>query len=327
MKYKILKLLKDKNDFISGEEIGDRFNISRSAVWKYVEKLREEGYNIESVTKKGYLLIDSYNGFNEYEIKNCLKTEFIGKNILFFDKIDSTNDEAKRQALNEAEEGTVITCRNQTNGKGRMGRQWESETGSGLWFSVILKPAISVKNAVQITLLGGIAALRAIRKITGAQAFIKWPNDIVINGKKAVGILKEMSAEIESVKFVVLGIGINVNNDVFEGELAEKATSLKIETKKIYSRNLILCEVLNEFEKLYVKYISKKSFKYFVDEYEKLCINLDRNVKFMCKYYNIEGTAVGIDENGELIIQDYNGAVTSIYSGEVSVRNSDGKYI
>lgn len=327
MKYKILKLLKDKNNFISGEEIGDRFDISRSAVWKYVEKLREEGYNIESVTKKGYLLIDSNNGFNEYEIKNYLKTEFIGKNILFFDRLDSTNDEAKRQALNETVEGTVITCRNQTNGKGRMGRHWESETGNGLWFSVILKPVIPVKNAVQITLLGGIAALKAIRKVTGAEAFIKWPNDIVINGKKAVGILTEMSAEIESVKFVVLGIGINVNNDVFEGELAEKATSLKIETKKNYSRNIILCEVLNEFEKLYIKYISEKSFKYFVDEYEKLCINLGRNVKVICKDYNIEGTAVGIDEGGELIIKDYNGVITSIYSGEVSVRNSDGKYI
>ncbi len=325
MKYKILELLKKNNSFVSGEEIGRVFNISRSAVWKNISKLKQMGYDIVSTTNKGYLLNNTVNVLNEYEIKNNLTTKYMGKNFLFFKEIDSTNEEAKRQAQNFAEEGLLIIAESQTKGKGRLGNSWLCSENLNLSFSIVLKPNFLPSDITSLTLIVGLATCTAFRTL-GIPAFLKWPNDIIINGKKAVGILVEISCEVERINYAVVGIGINVNEKAFFGELEQKATSLFIETGAEFRRIDVLNKVLCEFEKFYIDFTADKGFVYFKDEYEKICLNIGKKVKAVSKQKIIFGTAVGISDKGELIIKNDDGKV-SVVSGEVSVRLQDGKYI
>jgi len=325
MKYKILEFLKKNNSFVSGEEIGEKFNISRSAVWKNVSKLKQMGYDIVSTTNKGYMLNNLADVLNEYEIKNNLNTKSMGKNFLFLKEIDSTNEEAKRQAQEGINDGFLIVAENQTKGKGRLGNNWMCSESLNLAFSVVLKPDFFPAEITSLTLIAGLAVCRAFRTIR-IPAFLKWPNDVIINGKKAVGILIEISCEVERINYVVVGIGINVNEKAFYGELEQKATSLFIETGKTFKRIDILNKVICEFEKIYTDFTLDKGFALFKDEYEKICLNIGKKIKAVSKREVIFGTAVGISDKGELIIKNDDGEV-SIVSGEVSVRLQDGKYI
>lgn len=327
MKYEIIRLLREKKGFVSGEELGEKLHVSRGAVWKNISKLREEGYKIASATNRGYFLEDSDDIINRFEISFGLSTKFIGKSCLYFDEVDSTNDEAKRQAEKGCDNGLVIVSDVQSNGKGRRGHEWFSKKGDGIWFSVVLKPDIFPVETTGLTLAAGLAVCRAIRKHTGLEAFIKWPNDIIINGKKAVGILTEMSAEIEKVKFIILGIGVNVNTEKFLGELEKKATSVYIETGKKFNRAIFLQCILEELESVYEKYIQGGFFKRFYDEYMEFCLNIGKNVKVIYKGREVYGIATGISEDGELIIKDENNGEIKIFSGEASVRLNNGDYI
>jgi len=321
-------LLKGSNDFISGEKIGSTLFISRAAVCKNISALKKEGYNIESATNKGYLLIDDKDIVNKFELESRLKTEFIGKNCLFYSELTSTNDQAKK-IVNEntnIENGTVVITEKQTNGKGRQGRNWVSPEKSGVYFSIILKPNITPMETPQITLITGIAVANAINKITKLKSGIKWPNDVIINGKKVCGILTEMTAEVDKVKYVIVGIGINVNNDKFENIIKDKATSLKIESGINLKRADVIAAVIEEFEVLYKIYADKKDFSLFIDRYKKLCLNMNKQVKAVFKDRQITGTVCDIGQNGQLIIKTSNDTV-SIISGEVSLTLKDGKYI
>ena len=212
MRDKIIKIILDnKDNFISGEELSKQLGISRAAVLKHINILREEGYNIESVNRKGYRLIGSNDDLlNPQNIYHNLKTDFIGKNIIHLETVDSTNDYLKKIA-NEVEEGTVVISEEQTRGKGRWGRQWESEANEGIWMSIILKPEVEPVKAPFITLIAGAAIVKSLNNLK-VPAKIKWPNDIIINNKKISGILTELSAEIERINYVVVGIGMNVKN-------------------------------------------------------------------------------------------------------------------
>src|SRR5574344_4073 len=264
MREKILEVILDnEKEFISGEELSKKLGISRTAIWKHIRILRSQGYNIESVNKKGYRLVDEPTDLlNPQNIYRNLKTKFIGKNVLHFETIDSTNNYAKKIG-NELIDGSVIISEEQTKGKGRLGRVWESKAGEGIWMSIILKPNIIPNKAPFITLIAGASIVKALN-ILGVDAKIKWPNDITINNKKLSGILTELSAEIERVNYIVVGIGMNVKDTDFEEELKDKATSLYKENYNV-SRIDIVKEILCQFEKLYLDYIEKDDKKEVLD--------------------------------------------------------------
>ncbi len=316
MKYEILNLLKERNDFVSGQEIGEKFNVSRTAVWKNISKLKNEGYNIISVNNRGYKLKNDVDILNENEIKY--------RPLLFLDETASTNDIAKNYANNDCEDGFLVVADNQSAGKGRLGRVWQCEKSVALCMSVVLKPDIMPYEAPQITLIAGIACAKAINRITGLDSKIKWPNDIIINGKKVTGILTEMSAEIERVKYVVVGIGVNINNESFSDEIKNKATSVFIETGVKHKRSVFADEIIRELFSVY-KIYCEKGLSALVDEYNSLCINIGKYVKTSGRE-EIEGKALGINDKGEILIETDSG-IKSVFSGEVSLRLNDNTYI
>ncbi|HCO18584.1 MAG TPA: biotin--[acetyl-CoA-carboxylase] ligase, partial [Tissierellales bacterium] len=252
MKHKIIDRLHEEEGFISGEKLSEEFGLSRTAIWKHVNALREDGYEIESVTRRGYRLISSPDIINYDEIKGELTASVIGKKLIYFQSIGSTNDKAKELAA-KAEEGTVIVAEEQTSGKGRLGRSWSSPGRKGIYASIILKPDMEPFNAAKLTLLGAASVALALEDC-GIESQIKWPNDIIIGGKKVAGILTEMSCELGIVNYIILGIGINVNQSVEElpPELVDKATSLRIAEGKAIKRKYLLAQVLNRLDELYV---------------------------------------------------------------------------
>lgn len=320
----ILQYLKESGDYISGEDISRRLGISRSAVWKNINSLREAGYEIESVTNRGYRILNSGDALTPTEISNGLSTEVFGKNVLVFAEIDSTNEEAKRQAQQGAPHGSVFVAEHQNGGKGRLGRPWNSPPKSGLWFTLLLRPDAAPAQVSNLTLLAGLAVSRAIHALTGCDAKIKWPNDIVIGSKKVCGILTEMTAEIDRVHFAVVGIGTNVNDEGFADDLQIKATSLRMETGAKVSRVRLLQEILKEFEALYNDYFEKGS-KEWLAEYKANCVSLNRTVSATRGQKKILGTAVGITDGGELVVQTQDGQRIEINSGEVVVQGIYGQ--
>lgn len=316
MKNKILDILQSAGNYISGERISRELNISRAAVWKHIKSLKDSGYGIESVTNKGYRLIDSPDILTEYTIKNGLNTKFIGQNIFVYSETDSTNNRAKEE--HSAPDGSLFIAEIQNHGKGRLGRGWEAPSGVGIWMSLLLKPQLRPADVAQITLIAGLAVCRGL----GHNAKIKWPNDIVIGSKKVCGILAEMSAEINMVNYVVCGIGINVNIPAFDGELSKKATSLLIETGEKHNRAQIVQGVLTEFETLYTDFL-ENGLKNILSEYKKLCVTLNREVQVIYNNETLIARAADIAPDGSLIIEK-DGERITVSSGEVSVRGIYG---
>lgn len=323
MRDKIIKIILDNgNNFISGEELSKKLGISRTAIWKHINALKQEGYNIESVNKKGYRLVDSPNDLlNPQNIYHNLKSDFIGKNIIHLETVDSTNNYLKKIG-NEVEEGTVVISEEQTSGKGRWGRTWSSKAGEGIWMSMILKPKIEPNKAPFITLIAGAAIVKALNNLK-VKATIKWPNDVIINNKKISGILTELSAEIERVNYVIVGMGINVKQMDFEGELKDKATSLYKEDYNL-SRIDIVTEIIQEFEKLYKDYIVSDNGKQTIDICREYSAVIGKEI------YVIKGDekelvkCVNINSEGNLVIKDSENNIREIMSGEVSVRGING---
>ena len=323
MRDKIIEVILNSGaDFVSGEELSKKLGISRTAIWKHINILREEGYDIESVNKKGYRLIGSAKDLlNPQNIYHNLKTEIIGKNVIHLESVDSTNDYLKKIG-NDVQEGTVVISEEQTKGKGRLGRNWQSKSKEGIWMSIILKPEIIPYKAPFITLIAGAAIVKALNNLQ-VPAKIKWPNDIIINNKKVSGILTELSSEIERINYVVVGIGMNVKNLDFDKELEEKATSLYKENYHL-SRVEIVSQVLYEFEKLYNDYI--------VNDYKEETIKICKEYSAILNkdIYIIKGDekelvkCVDISNNGNLIVRDGNNNVQEIFSGEVSIRGVKG---
>ena len=323
MREKILEVILDnEKEFISGEELSKKLGISRTAIWKHIRILRSQGYNIESVNKKGYRLVDEPTDLlNPQNIYRNLKTKFIGKNVLHFETIDSTNDYDKKIG-NELRDGSVIISEEQTKGKGRLGRVWESKAGEGIWMSIILKPNIIPNKAPFITLIAGASIVKALN-ILGVDAKIKWPNDITINNKKLSGILTELSAEIERVNYIVVGIGMNVKDTDFEEELQDKATSLYKENYNV-SRVDIVKEILCQFEKLYLDYIEKDDKKEVLDICRQYSAIINKEIYVIKNDQKELVDCIGINEEGNLIIKNKYGNLEEIMSGEVSIRGVKG---
>ena len=322
-KEEILSCLRKSGGYVSGEDLSDHLNVSRTAVWKNINTLRNSGYGIESITNRGYKLISCPDIMLPEEIESGLKTTILAKKIYCYDSIDSTNQEAKRQALGGAPNGSLFIAEQQNSGKGRLGRTWASPSGTGLWFSVLLRSNLIPIPVTSVTLLAGLAVCRTIRTCTGCPAMIKWPNDIVIGSKKVCGILTEMAAEIDRIDYVVVGIGINVNNASFAAELKVKATSLQLETGTAIFRVGLLQEILRSFESLLESHKTDPSV--LLEEYKHLCVSLTRRVGFTRNKEALEGTAVDISSEGELIVQCDDGTLIPVSSGEVTVQGIYGQ--
>lgn len=323
MKEKILAFLKAKQEYCSGEEISQKLGVTRAAVWKNIKKLKSDGYEILSSTKKGYYLVQTPNVITETEIKEQLRTKVLGQTIYYKDEIDSTNNKAKELARKGAKEGTLVVADQQTSGKGRLGRVWESPAGTGIWMSIILRPNILPQYASQITLVAGLDMCEAIQEVTGLNAMIKWPNDVVVGGKKVCGILTEMSAEIEGINYIVVGIGVNVNMKHFP-ETLPYASSLVLQGGKEYSRKEIITNFLERFEKDYEQYKVKPDLEALQKRYERNCINLHKKVKLVRKSGEVVAEAIGINKEGELCVKYEDGTEETVLSGEVSVRGLYG---
>ena len=323
MRDKIIEIiLNSSNNFVSGEELSKKLGISRTAIWKHINILRQKGYDIEAVNKKGYRLLSSPKDLlNPQNIYHNLNTDTIGKNIIHLETVDSTNDYLKGIA-NNSQDGTVVISEQQTKGKGRLGRTWESKYNEGIWMSILLKPDILPYKSTFITLVIGAAIVKALNNLK-VPAKIKWPNDIIINNKKVGGILTELHAEIERINYLVVGIGINVKNLIFEKELEKKATSLYKENFFI-SRIEVVSQVLYEFEKLYndyIKYNCKEETLKICREYSAI-INKDIYIFKDEKKELVR--CIDINNEGSLIIIDSNNNKQEILSGEVSIRGVKG---
>lgn len=318
--YRILELLRRQEGFLSGEDIGRELSITRAAVWKGIKKLREEGYEIEAVTNRGYRLTNPETMYNKRELEQGLKTKTMGQSIYFYEETDTTNNRARELALEGAPEGTLVVAEKQTAGRGRRGKVWESPLGTGIWMSLVLRPQIMPAEASVLTLLCGLATAEAIEAETGLSADIKWPNDILINGKKAVGILTEMDCEMSEVHFVIPGIGINVNTASFPPEIAEIATSLYLECGKTVSRRRLVHKVLERLEEHYETFLWTGSFAAMLEDYRKHCITLGKEVHVLGRE-PFFAEALDITPEGELLVRRAdNGKEEVVFSGEVSIR-------
>lgn len=318
---KILKLLKEnRGDYLSGTEIGKNLDLSRTAVWKHIGSLRDAGYNIEATPNLGYRLESSPDILTPVEIGTGLRTKVIGKKVHAFSITDSTNSKAFELAHHGAPEGTVVVAEGQKKGKGRLGRRWESPKGVNIYTSIVLRPKIAPSSASQITLLAAVAAARAIEKTTKILPDIKWPNDLLIRGKKVAGILMELDSEADMVNFIILGIGIDVNMDLeaLPQEVAKVATSLKNETGKNFERVLIIKELLRQLEKWY-EVFKKDGFGPIITEWERLSIMAGKYVRVSFLKETKEGVALGLDTDGALLLRLPTGRIERIVAGDVTM--------
>jgi len=324
MKGYILQLLEESNDYISGEMMSQRLGVSRTAIWKIIKQLREEGYEIHSGTNKGYRLLYSPDRVTKEEVQKYVDTSYMGKEFIYEEQMDSTNDYAKKLARQGAVEGTGVITEQQTKGRGRMGRKWESPKGTGIWLSYILRPSIPPIDVPFITLLTGLAVCKAIQIETGLDPKIKWPNDVVLGGKKVCGILTEMNAEMEQVHYVIVGIGMNVNTKEFADELDAMATSLYLESKKKYERKKIVGQICIQLEKYYESFKDINYRAQILQEYKKYCITIGKEVRVIRSHEELIGKAIDLLPTGELVIQSSSGVKKIVRSGEVSVRGIYG---
>lgn len=326
MKEEVIKALYDKKgDYISGEELATVLGVSRTAIWKHINQIKQDGYNIESA-KKGYRIVEGHEKLLPMEIKSKLRQQKIGENIIHFDSLDSTNNYAKKIAY-EAKEGTIIISEEQLSGRGRLGRNWKSPKGAGIWMTIILKPLIPPTEASRITQVAAAAVCNGIRRVTGLDALIKWPNDLVVKGKKVCGILTEMAGELNEVSYIIVGIGINVNTDFFPEELEEKATSLYIEKGEKIDRGQLVSIIIDEFAALYYAYVADKDFVQALQVCRKHSAILGRYIYLVMGEDSKEKVlALDITDEGLLKVKKETGEVVEIASGEVSIRG-EGQYI
>jgi BirA family transcriptional regulator, biotin operon repressor / biotin---[acetyl-CoA-carboxylase] ligase len=312
---KIVRSLKSHEGYLSGEDLSRALDISRAAIWKYVDQLREQGYEIEAFPHRGYRLVAAPDRLLRCEVQSGLDTRKFGCEVHHFDTVASTMDEAFRFGLDGAPEGTVVVAETQGKGRGRMGRNWSSPRSKGIYFSLILRPKLLPSQAAMLTLVAAVAMSEAIEKVVPAvEARIKWPNDILIKGKKVCGILTELRAETDRVQFVVLGAGINVNNT--PTQLLPEATSLRVESGASCSRVLLFQEVLRSLEKWYGAFL-KNGPATALDAWRTRSAMLGRRVRFVDQNTSFVGIAEDLADDGGLMVRMPDGKVVKRLAGDV----------
>lgn len=328
LKSEILYMLKNEEGYISGQELCDKFNVSRTAIWKNINSLKEEGYEIEAVRNKGYCLKETADVLNESEIKAYLHTKWNAKEIYYYREADSTNIRAKDLFRQGASHGALIVAEHQTQGRGRLGRVWESPEGEAIYMTTLLKPKVHPSDASMLTLVMALSLAKTFQDLYGLEAGeegvqIKWPNDIVLKKKKITGILTEMSADMDTVHYVIIGSGVNMNNTRIPEELQEKAGSLFLGTGKKLKRSQVIGKAMDYFEQDYEKFLICHDLKLLKEDYEKFLVNKDAQVRVLDPKGEYTGIAKGINSKGELLVEK-DGKMITVYAGEVSVRGIYG---
>ena len=317
----VLQVLRDSADAISGEGLAAQLGLTRAAVWKRVNRLKARGYVIEGSPRRGYRLLAVPDKLLPEEVLQGLKTRsFLGP-VHHFETLDSTNDLAKELAAQGAPEGTVVVAEAQTGGRGRLGREWNSPPGVGLYVSLVLRPMLPPMELPQITLTTAVAVVRAVRRVAGVAPGIKWPNDLLFNGKKLGGILTEMETESDRIRYVVVGLGLNVNNPGFPPELAATATSLTLTAGGTFSRVNLLKAWLEEFEELYGRFLNQ-GFSEILEEWKCSTVTLGRAVTVRQGSREISGQALDIAPDGALLLRTASGETVRVTSGEITPGSS-----
>lgn len=319
-KAEVLRLLRESTDYISGQELCEKFSVSRTAVWKIMKQLKEEGYEIEAVQNRGYRLLTVPDILSKSEIESRLDGGWIGARVYFAEEVDSTNTWGKRLAEEGAPHGTLIVADEQTQGRGRRGRSWKSPKGTNISMTLILRPDLEPSRASMLTIVMGLSVAQGLKELLELPIEIKWPNDAVLNGHKLCGILTEMSAQIDYINYVVVGTGINVNLPEIPEDLKEIATSLLIETGHTVNRAEVIGAVMRAFARNYESFIETGDLSGLRDAYNEILANRDRQVRVLDPKDPYEGVALGINPRGELLVRKEDGSVSEVYAGEVSVR-------
>ena len=318
---KVINILIDNSDkYISGEYMSDILGLSRASIWKHIKALKGEGFDIESKAGHGYRLHrKEKRGLSSYEIKHKLKTSYMGQEVYYFDSIDSTNIYANTIA-NQASEGAVVVSKEQTQGKGRSGKVWVSDNDQGIYFSTILKPSIPISRASFLTQVAGAALATSLERL-GVVCQIKWPNDLVLNGRKIAGILTEMRAEIESISYIIVGIGVNIGPKTFEESISTVATSLANEGYQIQDLDLLRAFFI-DFEDLYEDFKNKDYTRILGILKDKSAV-LGKEIYLIRDGQKDKVFAENIDEYGNLIVRNELGFLEEVFTGEISVRGLD----
>ena len=324
MKSEILAALRESRDYVSGQELCEKLQVSRTAIWKKIKELQGEGYEIEAVPNRGYRIVGCPDIIAAEEVESRLKSKWAGHPVKYFDEITSTNQYAKRIGEEGAPEGTLVVADEQTQGKGRSGRVWSTPHGTAIAMTLLIRPKLPPASISMVTLVMGLAVARACRELYYLPVGIKWPNDVVIHGKKLCGILTELSAEMMSVNYVVIGTGINVNVKEFPEEIQKTATSIALELGHETGRAELIASCMEYFEVYYEKFIQAGDLSPLMEEYNELLLNRDQKVRVLEPGREYTGTALGINQNGELLVVREDGSRTAVYAGEVSVRGVYG---
>ncbi len=319
----VLNFLRDnQKHFVSGEELSIKLKVTRQAVWKEIEALRDLGYEIEAQPHMGYRLLSVPDKLFADEIQHGLHTKIIGRKVISYNMVDSTNDVAWKLGEEGVREGAVVFAESQKKGRGRLGRSWVSPKGKGILFSVLLRPEFGPAEVSKVTLAAAVAVAKALREATGQEFKIKWPNDILYHERKLCGILTEMSAEMDRVKFVVLGLGLNVNTD--HKDLPTRSISVKEALGKEVSRLVLAKTILEKLDKEYQK-LKKEEFESIAKDWEYFSGTSGKRVSVSLLHRAVEGRALGIDRDGALLVRKDNGTQERILAGDVKhLRDSPG---
>lgn len=313
----ILGALKEAGAPLSGEALAGLLGLSRAAVWKRINRLKALGYSIEGSPRRGYLLLGLPDKLLPGEIIQGLKTRYLRGPIHHFETLHSTNDLAKELGSRDAPEGSLVVAESQTRGRGRLGREWDSPPGTGLYVSILLRPSLPPTEMPQITLTAAVAVVRALRRATGVAPGIKWPNDLLVDGKKLGGILTEMETESDQIRHLVVGLGLNINNREFPPPLDLTATSLALATGSSFCRREILRAWLEEFEALYDLFLNR-DFGVILDEWRGYNVTLGQTVTVRQGPGEISGLALEVAGDGALLIRQSTGEVIRVTSGEIA---------
>ncbi|MDD3275137.1 MAG: biotin--[acetyl-CoA-carboxylase] ligase [Candidatus Omnitrophica bacterium] len=314
MKEKILDCLSKKNDYLSGDQISRHLGISRQGLWKHIQELKDLGYEIVAVPHLGYRLESVPDRLFDFAVAHNLHTKFTGKKIYYSDYLDSTNNLAMKLGMEGAPSGTLVLAESQGKGRGRLGRHWLSPKHKGIYLSLLLRPRISPSNSPLLTLMSAVSICEAVKEAIGLSVQIKWPNDVLVNNKKLAGILTEMSAEMDKVNFVVIGIGLNVNND--RKSLLPQATSLREARGEELSRLDLLQGLLRRLEENYLL-LEEGGARQIIDKWRGFTLTLGTRVRVAFQDKYVEGQAADIDSDGSLVIRKDSGLMQKISSGDV----------
>ena len=317
MKNKVLEALYEKKgEYVPIDDLASKLEIPVSKVQEHITSLENEGYLIEMSSDKEFKLKEDLTLLLPHKLKDKLNTRYIGKEIHYFREVDSTNEVAKKLAREGAPEGTIIIAESQSRGKGRRGKKWISPLG-GAWLSIILRPNTLPINAPQLTFIAGVAAAQTIKDEYGLDAGIKWPNDVLIDKKKVCGVLTEISTEIDTIDYIVTGIGIDANIDVnlLPPELRDTTTSIKSELDHDISRMILVQKFLGNFETMYDEF-NKGNFQEILRKWRQLSKTIGRQVEIRKGTEFIRGEAVGVNSKGALILELEDGTLQKIISGE-----------